>query len=100
MVHDAPVRRPCEAVRDCITFALPFSLAIWSDAIERSGFLARRVLIHAADPEAAVGTDLAVVEAIGRRFADRLCQVGDFARARIEQDDVMAKCDDETARAT
>ena len=45
------------------------------------------------------GPDLAVVQAVGRRFVHRVGQVLDRAGARIEQHDVMAQRDNQAAGA-
>ena len=68
----------------------------YEDMVTAAG---NHILIHAADPEAAVGPHLAVVEAVGDGFVDRLGERLDRLGARIEQHDMMPQRDHQPAGA-
>ena len=57
--------RPFDTAITVLLFADP---AVGGDPIQRGDLLARRIFVHAADPERAVRPDLAVVQPVGRRL--------------------------------
>jgi hypothetical protein len=67
------------------------------DAIERSARLLLGTVVHRADPEGAVGTDLSVVQAMPGGFAWDLCDDVQALAFRIEDGDRALERHDQSA---
>ena len=95
MEHGLPVRREGEPVGDAEAVDLALDLALAVDPVERARAARVRgsaAVVHGADPEGAVGADLAVVEARLRAALglDR-GEPAEAAVVRIEEADLVAE---------